>query len=83
MAVFKKLCSKSESEFHLENKSNNKSFEVDSSQCDQIGQFLHFGQPFKAGGNNNFTQITCIVRHFCKGVKIIHFCGEIIFGQLK
>ena len=24
-------------------------------QCDQIGRFLNFGQPFKAGGNNYFT----------------------------
>ena len=33
-------------------------------QCDQIGQFLHFGQPFKAGDNNYFTQITYIVKQF-------------------
>ena len=33
-------------------------------QCDQIGRFLHFGQPFKAGGNNYFTQIAHIVRQF-------------------
>ena len=26
------------------------------------GDFLHFGQPFKAGGDNFFTQITHIVR---------------------
>ena len=33
-------------------------------QCDQIGRFLYFGQPFKAGGNNYFTQIAHIVRQF-------------------
>ena len=33
-------------------------------QCDQLGDFLHFGQPFKAGGNNYFTQIAHIVRQF-------------------
>ena len=33
-------------------------------QCDQIGGFLHFWQPFKVGGNNYFTQITYIVRQF-------------------
>ena len=33
-------------------------------QCDQIGQFLHFGQPFKAGGNYYFTQIAHILRQF-------------------
>ena len=27
----------------------------------RLGDFLHFGQPFKAGGNNYFTQITHIV----------------------
>ena len=30
----------------------------------RFGDFLHFGQPFKAGGNNYFTQITLIVRQF-------------------
>ena len=33
-------------------------------QCDQIGRFLHFGQPFKTGGNKYFTQIAHIVRQF-------------------
>ena len=28
----------------------------------RLGDFLHFGQPFKAGGNNFFTQITDIIR---------------------
>ena len=30
----------------------------------RLGDFLHFGQPFKAGGNNYFTQIAYIVRQF-------------------
>ena len=30
----------------------------------RLGDFLHFGQPFKAGGNNYFTQIAHIVRQF-------------------
>ena len=42
-------------------------------QFDQIWRFLHFGHPFKAGGNNYFTQITQLLDNFCKGVKIIHF----------
>ena len=50
-------------------------------QCDQIG-WLHFGQPFKAGGNNYFAQIAHILGNFCKSVKIFHFSSEIIFGKL-
>ena len=30
----------------------------------RLGDFWHFGQPFKAGGNNYFTQIAHIVRQF-------------------
>ena len=30
----------------------------------RLGDFLHFGQPFKAGGNNYFTQTSYIVRQF-------------------
>ena len=30
-------------------------------QCDQIGRFLHFGQQFKASGNNYFNQKAHIV----------------------
>ena len=30
----------------------------------RLGDFLHFGQQFKAGGNNYFTQIAHIVRQF-------------------
>ena len=30
----------------------------------RLGDFLHLGQPFKAGGNNYFTQIDYIVRQF-------------------
>jgi len=47
-----------------------------------LGNLLHFGQLFKACGNNYFTQIAHILDKFCKGVKIFHFSSEIIFGQL-
>ena len=30
----------------------------------RFGDFLHFGQPFKAFGNNYFNQITHIFRQF-------------------
>ena len=48
----------------------------------RLGDFLHFGQPFKDGGKNYFTQIAYIIGNFCKGAKIHHFSSEIIFGQL-
>ena len=47
-----------------------------------LGDLLHFGQLFKAFGNNYFAQIVHILGNFCKGVKIFHFTSEIIFGQL-
>ena len=47
-----------------------------------LGDFLHFGQFFKACGKNYFAQIVHILGNFCKGVQIIHFSSEIIFGQL-
>ena len=48
----------------------------------RFGDFLHFVQPFKAGGNNYFSQITHILGNFCKVVKNIHCSCEFIFGQL-
>ena len=33
-------------------------------QCDQMGDFLHFGQLFQAFGNNKFAQISHILRQF-------------------
>ena len=48
----------------------------------RLGDFLDFGQLFKAFGTNYFAQISHILRQICKGVKIFNFCGEILFGQL-
>ena len=48
----------------------------------RLGDLLHFGQLFKARGNNNLTQIALILGNFCKGVEIFNFSCEIIFGQL-
>ena len=48
----------------------------------RLGDLLHFGQLFKAGGNNYFAQIAHILGNFCKSVKIFHFSSEIIFGRL-
>ena len=39
----------------------------------RLGYLLHFGQLFEACGNNYFAQITHILGHFCKGVKIFIF----------
>ena len=48
----------------------------------RLGDLLHFGQLFKACGNNYFALIAHILGHFCKVVKIFHFASEIIFGQI-
>ena len=48
----------------------------------RLGDLLHFGQLFKACGNNYFAQIDHIWGNFCKGDEIFHFSNEIIFGQL-
>ena len=47
----------------------------------RLGDLLHFGQLFKACGNNYFAQITHILGNFCKVVKIFHFSIEIILGN--
>ena len=47
----------------------------------RLGDLLDFGQVFKALGNNLPESLT-LLGNFCKGVKIYHFSGEIIFGQL-
>ena len=47
----------------IKDKDNIVSLLIDN-QCDQIGRFLHFGQPFKAGGNNYFTPIAHIIGQF-------------------
>ena len=48
----------------------------------RLGGFLLFGQAFKAGDINYFSQIADIIGQFLKGVKIIHFSSEFFFGQL-
>jgi len=48
----------------------------------RLGDFLHFGQLFKAFGNNYLAQSFTFLGNFCKGVKIYHFSSEIIFSQL-
>ena len=49
----------------------------------RLGDLLHFGQLFKACGNNYFAQIAHFYGHFCKVVKIFHLLSSgIIFGQL-
>ena len=48
----------------------------------RLGDLLHFGQIFKASGNNYFAQTAHILGKFCRGIKIFHFSSGIIFGQL-
>ena len=47
----------------------------------RLGDLLHFGQLFKACGNNYFAQITHILGNFCRGVKNFHFSSRIILGN--
>ena len=42
----------------------------------RLGDLLHFGQLYKACGNNYLAQ-SCALS-LCKGVKIYHFSSEII-----
>ena len=48
----------------------------------RLGEFLHFVQPFKPVATMNLPKSTTSLGNFCKGVKIIYFFSEIIFGQL-
>ena len=48
----------------------------------RLGDFLHFGQPFKAGGKIILPELPTLLDNFCRGVKIYHFSIEIILGQL-
>ena len=48
----------------------------------RLSDFLHFGQLFKAQGTIILTKLLTLLGNSCKGVKILHFSSEIIFGQL-
>ena len=48
----------------------------------RLGNILDFGQLFKAFGKIYLPQSSPFLVNFCKGVKIIHFSSETIFGQL-
>ena len=47
----------------------------------RVGNLMHFGQLFKACGNNYFAQIAHILGNFCKLVKLFHFSSEITFDH--
>ena len=54
-----------------------------SMQCDQIGRFIGLWATFQSLWQTiNLTKSPTFLGNFCKGVKIIRFSGEIIFGQL-
>ena len=50
-----------------------------STSVTRLGDFLHFGQPFKAFGNINLPKSPTFLGNFCKVVKIYLFSSEIIF----
>ena len=54
----------------------------DPSSVTRLGNLLHFGKLFKAGGKNYFAQIPHILCNFCNGVKTFNFPSAINFGQL-
>ena len=48
----------------------------------RLGYFLHFGN-FQSQWQQLFCpKLSTLLGNFCKGVKIVHFSSEIIFGQL-
>ena len=55
----------------------------DAVSATRLGNILHFGQLFKACGNNYFAQIAHILGNFCKSVIVFNFSTEIFFGQLS
>ena len=61
---------------------HNKEEEEGMNSMTRLGDLLDFGQLFKAFGNNQFAQISYIIRQFFIVVKIFNFSREIIFGQL-
>ena len=48
----------------------------------RLVDILDFGQPLKHLATINLPQSSQFLGNFCKGVKIIHFSSETIFGQL-
>ena len=48
----------------------------------RLDDFLYFGQLLKPLETINWPNSSTFLGNFCKGVKIYHFSGEIIFGQL-
>ena len=48
----------------------------------RLGNLLDFGQILKTLVTINLPKLPTFFGNFCKGVKIITFCGEIIFCQL-
>ena len=52
------------------------------SSVTRFGDLLHFGNFSKPLATINLPKSSTFLGNFCKGVYIIHFSSEIIFGQL-
>ena len=67
-------------------KTDDRSFEFEQkkkeSSVTRLGNFLDFGQPFKAFGKNQFAQISHILKQLLYRCQNFNFSSEIIFGQL-
>ena len=48
----------------------------------RLGDILDFGPLLKPLATIYLPKAPTFLGNFCKGVKIYHFCSEIIFGQL-
>ena len=60
-----------------------KKSEVDGEQCDQIWRFFcTLGNYSKLVATIILSKLLTLLGNFCKGVKIINFSSEFIFGQL-
>ena len=55
---------------------------VGNNKCDQIGRFCTLGNHSKPVATIILAKSPTYLGNFCKGVKIIHFSSELIFGQL-
>ena len=67
--------------YNLSSSNLNDMLPMFSRSVTRLGALLHFGQLFKAYGNNYFTQIIHMFIQFLKGFKNFHFSSEIIFGN--
>ena len=75
-------CFTTRKEFDTKQSSQVNGVFTQASNVTRLGDFLHFGQLFKACCNNYFAQIAHILGNFCKAVKMFHFSSGISFVDI-